>query len=139
MRIAASPEGKPNWLEDELTADLADTCWSGVGRLTELPLVGIASHAGEVGMVEDVEELDAEIELHSFREPGVFTQAGIGVDGARTVEPILPEGAGHAAGFVAVGLSTAVLKVVGEGRRIEEVVSRSMRVQLLDGRNLVGK
>jgi hypothetical protein len=55
-------------LEDELAADLTNTSRCGVGDLTELAAVSIAHRSAgeEVGMVEDIEKLDTEVELHSL-------------------------------------------------------------------------
>src|SRR5882757_2424468 len=92
MRLLASPEilteattAPGVGLEDELRTDLSDTtrrCRSGI---TELTAVGVADHAAgkEVGMVEDVEHLEAHVECHplgdfvSFSTPrSVLTHPG---------------------------------------------------------------
>src|ERR1700677_2580367 len=58
--------------EDELAANLTDACGSGVGGLTELAAIRIANYVSEVSVVEDVEELDAQVEGCSLRNFRVF-------------------------------------------------------------------
>ena len=55
-------------LENELAADLTDASRGRVGGLTELATVSIAHRSAreEISMVEHVEKLDTEIELHSL-------------------------------------------------------------------------
>ena len=71
MRSLASPPPQTlatifadrDLLEDELGAYLTDTTWGSRGGLTELAAIGISDHAArkEVGVVEDIEHLEAEI------------------------------------------------------------------------------
>ena len=95
-------------LEDELAAQLTDTSRCGIGDLTELPAVSIAhcSASEEVGMVEDVEHLDAEVELHPLGDFRVFLHARIGVDRSRPVKEVLLRAAGHATHFIATAEAT---------------------------------
>src|SRR5579859_2138766 len=122
----------PGRLEDELAADLADAAGSGVRDLAELAAVGVTAHriAEEVGMVEDVEHLDAEIQLGPLRDLRVFFHAGVGIDGAGSVEQVLAGSAGLAANLISAAQSA------GEGIDVEVSVCRQMRVELLDGRDL---
>ena len=83
-------------------------------------------------MVEDVEKLDAKVELRSLGEFRIFLHTRIGVNRSRPVEEELLRAAGHATDFVAAA------KVAGKGRGIEEGMCRSMRVELLDRSYLVG-
>ena len=55
-------------LENELAADLTDASRGGVGGLTELAAVSITHRSAgeEVGVIEDIEKLDTEVELHSL-------------------------------------------------------------------------
>ena len=57
-------------------------------------------------MVEDVEHLDAEVELHPLGDFRVFLHTRIGVDRSRPVEEVLPSAAGHATNFVAAAETT---------------------------------
>ncbi len=83
-------------------------------------------------MVEDVEHLEAKVELHSLSEFRVFFHTSIGVDRSRPVEQELLRAAGHATHFV------AATEIAGKGRRIEVSMCRSMRIELLDWSYLVG-
>ncbi len=135
MRSIASPFNvrRRVGLEDDLAADLANTSRRRVGDLAELAAVRIAhrSIGEEVGVVEDVEKLDAQVKLHSLGELGVFLHTGIRVYRSRPVEEELLRAACHATLFV------AATEIAGKGRCIEVSVCRSMRVELLDRSYLV--
>ena len=121
-------------LEDELAADLTNTSGSGVRDLTELIAVRIAHRSAgeEVGVVEDVEKLDAKVELRSLGEFRIFLQARIGVNRSRPVEEELLRAARHTADL------EATAEVAGKRRRVEKGMCWSMRVELLDRSYLVG-
>jgi len=116
MRLLASPERLAEaiarrgiGLEDELGAYLTDTARCGRGGLTELATISIAHHILEVGMVEDVEHLEAHVELHALVDFRVFLNACIGADRSRTGEDVLLRAASDATNFV------AATEVTGEG------------------------
>src|SRR5271156_1056935 len=86
-------------LEDELTADLTDSARCRIGGLAELAAVCVANDVSEVRVVEDIEHLDAKVELCSFREFRVFLHSHIRVDRSRPVEEELLRAAGLATHF----------------------------------------
>ena len=110
-------------LENELRTDLTDTARCSRGGLTELAAVGIADHAAgqEVGVVEDIEHLEAEIKSHVLRDFRVFFHTQIRAYPSRSREQELLGAAGHAAGFVNFNIrvggdvAIAIWKVRGEG------------------------
>src|SRR3981081_372172 len=116
MRLLAPPEKSTEamarrgiGLEDELGAYLTDTSRRGAGGLPELAAVSVAHHTLEVGMVEDIEHLEAHIELHALGDFRVFLNARIRGDGSRTGEDVLLRAASDATNFVAAA------EVTGEG------------------------
>jgi hypothetical protein len=104
-------------LEDEFGAYLTDSSGCGLGDLTELAAVSISHHRAseEVGMVEDVEHLKAQVECYGLGDFRIFLDTCIGIDRSRPVEEELPRAPSHATSFVTIGYATAVGKVRGKG------------------------
>ena len=75
-------------LEDELRADLTDTARGSLGGSAELIAVGISHNAAseEVGVVEDVEHLEAHVERHALRDFRIFFHTQIRAYPSRPVE-----------------------------------------------------
>ena len=117
--------------EDELAAYLTDASGCGVRGLTKLAAIRIANYVNEVSVVENVEHLDAQIEGCSLGNLGVLLHTHIRVDRSRPVEEILLRTASHATNF------KAAAEVTGEGRGVEVGMSKSARIQLLQGSHLV--
>ena len=124
MRLLASPErlGGANahrrvGLEDELGAYLADSSRRSVRDLTELAAVSVPHHRAseEVGMVEDVEHLETEVQCQALGDFRILLKACIRVDGSRPVEQELPRAPGHSTSFVTIRYATAVGKVKSKG------------------------
>src|SRR6266852_9451717 len=118
MRLLASPERLAEaiarrgvGLEDELGTYLTDTTRCSRGGITELAAVSIADHTArkEVGMVEDVEHLEAQVQCHCFGDFRVFLQTQIRADPSRSAEGVLRRAASHATNFVTAA------KATGEG------------------------
>ena len=109
MRSLASPPpqrladfARQDLLEDELGTYLTYTTWGSSGRLTKLAAIGIADHAArkEVGVVEDIEHLEAEIQGHALRDFRIFFHAQIRAYPSRSGEQELLCTASYAANFV---------------------------------------
>ena len=97
-------------LEDELRTDLTDTTRCSRGGLTELAAVGIADYptGKEVGVVEDVEHLEAEIQGHALRDLRIFFHSQIRAYPSRSGEQELLGAASHAAGFKSLWVEVAI-------------------------------
>src|SRR6266852_5628505 len=109
-RLAAAIARRGVGLEDELRTDLTDTTGCSSGRLTELAAVGIADHptGQEVGMVEDVEHLEAHIERHALRDLRIFFHSQISAYPSWSGEQELLCAARHAAGFKSLWVEVAI-------------------------------
>src|ERR1700733_4944181 len=118
-------------LEDDLAANLTDTSGCRVSGLPELAAVGIPNHVSKVGVVEDVEHLDAQVEGCSLGKLRVFLHTHICVDRSRPVEEVLLRAASHATNL------KAAAEVAGKGRGVEEGVSGKTWIQLLQRTHLV--
>ena len=110
MRLLASPERLAEaiacrgvGLEDELGTYLTDTTRCSRGGIAELAAVSIADHTArkEVGMVEDVEHLEAHVECHALGDFRVFLNTRVRADRSRPAEEILFCAASYATNFVA--------------------------------------
>jgi len=96
-------------LEDELTTDLTDPARCRISGLAELAAVCVANHVREVRVVEDIEKLNAKVELCSFSKFRVFLHSHIRVDRSRPMEEELLRAAGLATHF------EAAAEIAGEG------------------------
>ena len=83
-------------------------------------------------MVEDIEKIDTEVELHSLSYLSVLFHAGVRIDLAPPGEEELLRADGYATNLVAAA------EVTGEGRGVEVGMRGSMGIQLLDWGHLGG-
>ena len=145
MRLLASPESlaaanahRRAGLEDELGAYLADSSRRSVRDLTELAAVSVPHHRAskEVGMVEDVEHLETQVQCHGLGDFRIFLNACIRVDSSRPVEQELFRAPGYAKRFVAL---VAAAETSGESGCAEVLSNcRTTRIQLMDWTHLGG-
>jgi hypothetical protein len=73
-------------LPGELHTELTDSGRAGAGDDTKIIAAKITARIIELCVIEDVEELGAELDIHGFGNTSVFLQAEICVQNARAVE-----------------------------------------------------
>lgn len=80
------------WLEGDLSSDLPPSWQVRIGRLAEVSVantshvIEVAINVDQIGSVKDVEHLEAELEIHPFRDLGVLIEVDIGFKEVRLAE-----------------------------------------------------
>src|SRR5205085_8546934 len=83
---SSAPPGPCFLSPDKFRADLTDAWIAGIRDVTEVAVADVPGWISKLRVIEDVEELTSNLEMHSFIERDYLRYAKIGIVDSGTVE-----------------------------------------------------